>query len=117
MKIEVEKRLRDALTACNKLADLSSGRDYEWYRATEVYRLACERLLEIIGEALKAALDLDQGLLFAIPEIRSIIGLRNRVIHEYDAVDDLILWTTIEFNIPELTARLNVLLGSSRSNI
>lgn len=116
MKIEVEKRLRDALSACNKLADLSSGRDYEWYRANEIYRLACERLLEIVGEALKAALDLDHDLLHAIPEIRSAIGLRNRVIHEYDAVDDLILWTTIEFNIPELTTRLNILLGGTSVN-
>jgi uncharacterized protein with HEPN domain len=47
---------------------------------------AVERELEIIGEALKRALHVNDDL--AIPNARRIIDLRNRLMHGSDKVDD-----------------------------
>jgi uncharacterized protein with HEPN domain len=47
-----------------------------------------------------------------VPELRQIVGLRNRVIQGYDAVDDEIVWDIIiESKIPGLLARLETLLA------
>lgn len=35
-------------------------------------------------------------------EWRKIIGLRNTIAHEYGSIDPVILWDSIEHNIPEL---------------
>ena len=39
-----------------------------------------------------------------------MIGLRNRLIHGYDAVDLDILWDIIQEDLPSLIQRLKVLL-------
>ena len=35
-----------------------------------------------------------------------IIGMRNRLIHGYDVVDDEVVWRTAEENIPPLMSKL-----------
>jgi uncharacterized protein with HEPN domain len=46
------------------------------------------------------------------PEIPwpQIVGLRNRLIHGYDAVDLDILWQIIEHDLPPLIAALQIIL-------
>ncbi len=73
-------------------------------------RSAVERQFEIIGEALhQAELD-DPEALELLPEIRRIVGMRNRIIHGYDSVDDELLWQTIHHNIPSLRKHLEQIL-------
>ena len=110
MKIETTKRLHDALTACNDLLELSSGKDYEWYRRERYGRLAAERLLEIIGEALSVAVQSSPDLKTLLPESRDAIGLRNRIVHGYDKLDDKIVWDTIHDSIPSLVNELERIL-------
>ena len=40
-----------------------------------------------------------------------IVGLRNRLIHGYDAVDMDILWQIIEYDLPPLIAALEAILS------
>ncbi len=51
------------------------------------------------------------------PEIswQEIIGLRNRLVHGYDAVDLDILWDVVKLDLPELVNTLERALGSSKS--
>lgn len=110
MRTETEQRLHDALTACNELIDLASGRTHEWYLNERIVRLATERLLEIIGEALSVALRLTPDLEERLPQARKAIGLRNRIIHGYDKLDNSIIWSIIRDNIPSLVNELELML-------
>ena len=69
-----------------------------------------ERKFEIIGEALKRALEADPDVTNLIPELRSIVGTRNRIVHVYEAVDQLILWDAIQNDLPGLKRAISVAL-------
>lgn len=55
--------------------------DLESYTASSVTRSAVERQLEIVGEALNKAAMRDDSLEQDLPELRQVVGLRNRSIH------------------------------------
>ena len=40
-----------------------------------------------------------------------MIGMRNRVIHGYDKIDDGIIWGTIVRHLSTLKSEINILLG------
>jgi uncharacterized protein with HEPN domain len=111
LRTETEQRLHDALIACNDLIDLASGRNQEWCLNERIARLATERLLEIIGEALSAALRLTPDLEARLPQARKAIGLRNRIIHVYDKLNNTIIWSIVRDNIPPLANELKRLLN------
>lgn len=67
------------------------------------------RRLEIIGEAAGRVSSSFRRTHPAIPWSR-MIGMRNRVIHVYDAVDLDIVWLTVHQRIPELLALLEPLV-------
>ncbi len=48
--------------------------------------------------------------------MRRIIGMRNRIIHGYDAVDDQIVWDTVQHKIPPLLEQLLTLLSNEGEN-
>jgi uncharacterized protein with HEPN domain len=85
---------REALTLTQAKArtDLDSDR---------VLSLALVRLLEIVGEAAGRISEQERALHPEIPWLQ-IIGLRNRLIHGYDAVDYDILWKIITDDLPAL---------------
>ena len=64
-----------------------------------------ERELEIIGEATNRILKIDGSI--AISNARRIVDLRNRVIHAYDAVDDVIVWSIVVKSLPGLKQEIN----------
>lgn len=66
---------------------------------------ACAFSLSQIGELAK---DLDEETVNNIKEIpwKSIKGMRNRIVHDYDNVDLSVLWSTIQNSLPELKGRL-----------
>ncbi len=74
-------------------------------------RSAVERQFEIIGEALNKASDMDPSLAHRVPEIPRIVGLRNRIIHGYDAVDYQLVWDIVRTKIKPLKAALETLTG------
>jgi uncharacterized protein with HEPN domain len=67
-----------------------------------------ERELEIIGEAMNSLVSLCPDI--EITDSRKIIAMRNRIIHGYDSVDDVVIWNTIVRNIPILKAEIEKLL-------
>jgi len=59
-----------------------------------------ERDLEIIGEAIRKLLEIEPNVLLS--STRNIIGLRNRIAHSYDSIENELLWGIINRDIPTL---------------
>ena len=112
MKTTLKKRLLDALNACRAIQSFMADRTFAEYEQNQMLRSAVERQFEIVGEALNQA-DMDNSELSnLIPDVRRIVGLRNRIIHGYDSVDDELLWQTIQTHVPQLAQRITELLKS-----
>jgi uncharacterized protein with HEPN domain len=114
MTDELTKRLLDALTACQAIATFTEGLDFSGYEKSLIVRSAVERQLEIIGEALNKAKDIDPALVEQLPELHRIISLRHRIIHGYDSVDDEIVWDVVQTKAPVLEGQLSALLEEAR---
>ena len=111
MTNETRQRLLDVLLSCGAIDRYTAGLDFASYERDRMLRDAVERRLGIIGEALSRAAVLEPLLVDQIPELRQIVGVRNRVIHGYDAVDDEIVWDIVRNKLPRLQARVAELLG------
>ncbi len=112
MKPTLKKRLLDALEACHAIQDFVAGRTFTEYERNLMLRSAVERQFEIIGEALNQAEIEHPELATLIPDLRRIIGLRNRIIHGYDSVDDQLLWQVVHTHVPLLAQQLEQSLAA-----
>jgi len=110
MRPEVAKRLVDAHAACVAVISFTAGLTFDAFSASLLLRSAVERQFEIIGEALGRAARDDASIEKTVPELPRVVGLRNRLIHGYDNVDDQILWDLVQNKIPSLAAKLAALL-------
>ncbi len=74
---------------------------FEQYQASYVHRRAVERAAQIISEAAKA---LPPDLLARYDEApwKSIIGIGNVLRHEYQRLDDRLLWEIATVHLPAL---------------
>src|SRR5437016_727637 len=81
-----------ALARQKTRADLDSDR---------MLNLALVRLLEIVGEAASRTPPDERARYEQIPW-NEIVGLRNRLIHGYDAVDFDIVWQIVRRDLPVL---------------
>jgi len=70
---------------------ISAVKSLQEYEDDKLIRRAVERELEIIGEALNRILKIDSSI--RIPNARKIVSLRNKIIHGYDEVDNVIIYT------------------------
>jgi len=100
MTQEANKLLFDIREALGAIGVFTDGMSFEDYLADAKTRAAVERKFEIIGEACSRLRDRDPGGFETIKGAHQIIGLRNRIIHGYDHVDDAILWDIIKINLP-----------------
>ncbi len=101
MNSEVRKFLFDIQESIDSIEKyLGESRDFTVYKSNKMLRRAIEREIEIIGEAMNRIDQLDSTIL--ISSKKRIIGMRNRVIHGYDRIDDEIIWGTIIRHLPLL---------------
>jgi uncharacterized protein with HEPN domain len=72
-------------------------------------RTAFERIMEVLGEAVKR---LPPELTSRYPAVdwRGIAGMRDRVSHGYDAIDYGLLWQSVETRVPGLLATVEQML-------
>ncbi len=92
--------------ACKALAMIQE-RARDDLNTDEMLSLALTRAIEIIGEAAARVTPAYQTNHPLIPWPQ-IIGLRNRLIHGYDAVDLDILWNIIQNDLPPLIEQLTI---------
>ena len=100
------KHIRDAIAAVEQYAQ---GHTCKHFLRTPWDQAAVVRHLEIIGEA---AVQVPTDYKSDHPEIpwRRISDFRNVLIHEYFAVDPLLIWEILEKDISELKEKIEKLL-------
>jgi len=73
-------------------------------------RSAVERKFEILGEALNRLQKSDPTLATQIPEHRKIISFRNVLIHGYDMIDESVVWSIVQQDLPTLAKQIDSML-------
>ena len=76
---------------------------------------AIERNIEIIGEASNRILKLEPD--FPISDARQAVDARNFVTHNYDKIDDSILWAIVIHDLPKLKEEVAELLSVEADRI
>lgn len=99
--------LLDMLKAAKLAQEFVANVDWDGFQLDLMRQAAVTRQLEIIGEAARRISEESQAELSEIPW-HQIIGMRNRIIHEYDRINLSTLWDTIQLALPELIAILEV---------
>jgi uncharacterized protein with HEPN domain len=105
------QRLYDAQQAIASIQRLTTSGSRDDFLLNEMLQLAVAFQFGVIGEALKKASELDPSLQVLIPDLRLMIGMRNRIFHAYDEIDFELLWDTIHGDLPELLTLLGSLLS------
>jgi uncharacterized protein with HEPN domain len=116
MTPKTRQRLLDALESCETIRRYVAGVDFAAYLQDDEKQDAVERRLGIVGEALRKAATLDPSLAERLPELRQIVGLRNRVIHAYADLNPETIWTVVQQKLPTLQSRLESLIDESESS-
>jgi uncharacterized protein with HEPN domain len=100
-----ETRLRDMLDAARKAVAFADDKTREALDEDELLAFALVRALEIVGEA---ASRVSQETRSRFQQIRwkEIIGMRNKIIHDYLSVDNNIVWDVVTNDLPDLIREL-----------
>jgi uncharacterized protein with HEPN domain len=98
----------DIPQACNLARQFVDGLDREAFLTDEKTQAAVLHEITIVGEAVKR---LSTDLRDEHPSIpwRLIAGMRDRLIHQYNAVDLEEVWKTVTEDLPVLIADLEAL--------
>ena len=104
----VRKYLFDILESAESIEKYIENIDFFQYQKNKMVRRAVEREFEIIGEATKALLKMDSKI--KLSSEKRIIGMKNRVIHGYDKIDDGIIWGTIKNHLKKKKKEVKELL-------
>ena len=108
MTIEEKKLLTDIIVCISAIDDHLDGRRIlNEYLKNKTKRRAVERELEIIGEAINKLLKINPGISIS----RQIVDLRNKVIHSYDNVNDIVIWSIIMNHLPTLKLEVELLMN------
>lgn len=101
--------MRDMLGAAREVMEFCAGQTWEDYTRSKQLRRSVERSIEIVGEAARRVSPETQSLHDRIPWSR-IIPARHRLAHEYDGLDDAIVWSIATKHVPALVAELERVL-------
>jgi len=104
------KLLQDAISAIESAVAFVGDKDIDAYSNNLMLRSAVERQLEVLGEACARLVREEPTLFERFPTCRFAVGLRNRIIHGYDTVDDGILHATVLADLPTLREDLSAWL-------
>jgi uncharacterized protein with HEPN domain len=90
---DLRLRLEHILRGIARIEQLSAGKTVEDYLADEGLREMIERNIARISEA---ARHVPAGVKAKYPTIpwRQVVGVGNVIRHDYDEIDDLVMWST-----------------------
>ncbi len=112
MDKESLKLLWDILEHAREIKTMTKGITYEQYTSDRKLVLAVERCFEVIGFAMGKLLTLRTDI--AITDKEKIIGLRNKLAHSYDEIEQVNIWSTIKKSLPVLIEEAEKLLGEKK---
>lgn len=103
-------RLRDMLHHARKAHEKVAGVTREHFDHDEDVRTVITWHLLIVGEAASRVSEEEQQQLPEIPW-RRVVGMRNRLVHDYGNIDAEVVWITATQRLPELIDHLTRHLG------
>ena len=89
----------------------TQGMDAAGYAANAMVQAAVERKFEVAGEACVRLRDRFPEICAKLDDAPRLVGLRIRVIHGYDDVDDAIVWEVASSKLGLLRKQVASLLG------
>ena len=100
-KRELTEYLNDILIAIDRIQSLTYQKSFESLKSNSVNFLAIIQSLIVIGEAIK---NVPSDVRDDYPHVpwKSIAGMRDKLVHEYWAIDEQVVWETITKHIPQL---------------
>jgi uncharacterized protein with HEPN domain len=102
MERDARSWLWDVLDAAQAIESFVHELDAASYLKQPIVQSAVERKFLIIGEALNQLSKAEPLLAARIPDLRSIVGFRNLLVHGYADVDHDIVWNAIRNSLPAL---------------
>jgi uncharacterized protein with HEPN domain len=105
--------LFDIAEACEKIMAYSQALTLEDYENDELTRLAIERVLTIVGEALAQARQHYPEIVSQISYANEIVGFRNKLVHAYLHIDNDTVWGIIQTFIPVLQQEVRIVLAQA----
>lgn len=106
------KWLFDAVQAIGAAREFVGDTPLDAYERSLLLRSAVERQLDILGEASARLLKAEPTWAERWPALRLAVGLRNRIIHGCDAVDDETVWRTVVEDLSDLEVQLQQALDT-----
>jgi uncharacterized protein with HEPN domain len=104
-------RLQDMLNEAYRARKFLQGKSRTDLQQDEMLAYAVIRAIEIIGEAASQTTSETREIYFQLPW-HNMIGMRNRLIHGYSAVDLDIVWEVVHRNLPALIPQLEQILAT-----
>src|SRR5260370_22561225 len=95
--------LRDILENIDAIGDFTAGMDFDAFVSSRRTRYAVTRALEIISEASRRLPD-DVKSRHSALDWPAIAAAGNVYRHEYETVDDALIWHTVNHSLDELAA-------------
>jgi uncharacterized protein with HEPN domain len=107
---EEDVLLRDMLDHARRAVEAVADKDRSHLDSDLILAAALERFIEVIGEA---ASKVSPSTRASSPEIpwKEIIGMRNRLVHGYAAVDHDIVWNVVSADLLEMIDALERILA------
>ena len=107
---EFKDYLEDILESCGRIERFAQGLTRDQFAEDDRTAFAVVRALEIIGEATR---HVPQELRCRHPEIpwRDMVGMRDKLIHDYFVVNWQIVWRTVTEDIPKLKLAVGRILS------
>ena len=93
--------IKHILESADKISRFVADMTYQQFSNDEKTLSAVVRELMVIGEAASGLSDEFKEKHSKIP-FHEAIGMRNRIVHEYWAVDDTVVWKTSTEDVPQL---------------
>ena len=97
--------IKKMISLSEKIQSYITGLDYESFLKQDMIVEACAFNLSQIGEVSHKLTDKFQNENSSIPW-KAIYGMRNKIIHDYDGVNQKVVWETITEDLPELSEQL-----------
>ena len=102
-------RLQHIQDAILEIESYTNNISFEEFATNSMVLFASVKQLEIIGEAANNITEHFQKIYNEI-EWRTIIGLRNLLVHQYFGIDEEIVWGIIQKDIPKLQEEVKQIL-------
>jgi len=112
MKDELKRYLFDISNAVNSIFEyLGTERNFIIFQQNKLLRRGIEREFEIIGGAVNRILRTEPEI--EISNAKRIVQTRNFIIHNYDKVDETIIWGIITNDLVKLKSEIEILLSEA----